>query len=223
MPRAIAPESILRDGLLDFILVITGELGTDFPLPVSAFHDLIHDVLFRILVRAAQVSHEFFDRCAGGDEELNVLRVVFFPECRLPRFLFGFEDMNLAVLLWEGIVVSRREADTASVIAQVDAREAVVRKRGDGRICGAAWAEAAVGRHEDRLLRESRVLNGSWSRPAESLGRSGGSEESGILGHAERLSGSKARWCGAAVKAVKSIETSASHRSRNLENRGNFW
>lgn len=223
MPGTIAPESILRNGLLDFILVITSELGADLPLPVAALHDLVHDILFRILVRAAQVLHEFFDRCAGGDEELDVRGVVFFPECRLPGLLFGFEDVNLAVLLWEGIVVSRREADTTSVIAEVDAREAVVRERDDGRICGAAWAEPAVGRHEDRLPRESRVLNGSRSRPAESLGRSGGSKESWVLRRAERLSGSKARWCGAVVKAVEGVETSTGHRSQNLESCRDFW
>lgn len=206
MARSIAPPSIVTNRLLHFILIIAPEPRTNLPLPIASLHDLIHDVLFGILVRAAEVLHQLLDRAPCGYKQLNVLRGIFFEHGSLPGLLFGLEDVDLAVFLREGVVVAWWEANTAGVVAEVDAREAVVGKGGDGWVGHAAHAEASVWRHEHRLLREAREC--SW--PAEGL-RSRRPEESWVLRHAKWLGWAEAWRHGAVVEAMECVESSASH------------
>jgi len=219
MSRSITSPTILTDRLLDLILIIARKPLANLPLPIARLHNLIQDILLRLLVRAAEILHQLLDRGAGRHKQLDVLGGVLLEHGCLPGFLFRLEDVDLAVLLWEGVVVAWGQTDAACVVAQVDAREAVVGEGGHGRVCGAAHAEATMWRHEHRLLLEAWKLE-RRSRPAEALGCGCWcwcTVEGRILGDAEGLGWTETRRHRAIIEAVEAVEASSSQISHFVD------
>ncbi len=49
-------------------------------------------------------------------EKLDMGAGVIGPDCALPGLLLGFENVDFGVFAWEGVVVTRGQANTASVV-----------------------------------------------------------------------------------------------------------
>jgi hypothetical protein len=158
MTGPVTSPSILTNRLLDLILIVTRKLRSNLPLTISRLNDLIHYILLRIFICAAQVLHQLLDGCSRWNKELDVLGVVLFEHGCLPGLLFGLEDVYLAVLLGECVVVSGREADTTGVVSEVDTREAMVSERRNSRICHSTRAETSQWWHKHWLLGKAWVL-----------------------------------------------------------------
>jgi hypothetical protein len=92
----------------------------------------------------------------------------------------------------------------------VDAREPMVRERGDGRECRSTHAKTPIWWHEHRLLRKIRVMEWCCSWPAETS-RSWGSEEGRELRRAKGLGWTESRGHGAIVEAMEGVESSLCH------------
>jgi hypothetical protein len=227
--RPLAIPTKIPNRLLHHILIVANDTQACRPLTTPFLRKLIQDIFLRVIISTAEILHQVFDVRVHWNIKLHVGRVVVSVNCALPRLFDGLEDVDLAVFFREEVVIAGFETDTTSVVAQVDAREAVVGERGSSRICHSSHAETSVWRYHHGLLHD-RLLHHwlchrkrSWPTEIHTT-----TEEIGILRHTCWLGGKETWWCWSGIEAMESVVSCSGHhiwslKRKTLRGRCGWW
>lgn len=198
IPIPLLVPTELTQRQLHLIFIIHIDFQTLGPLPITLLNNLVHNILLLICIIAADTLHELLDIHLDGDVELGVRGGIDAVDglVVLPGLGGVLEDVDDGVFDGEDVVVAWWDTDAAEVVLELDAREPVVRERGDRRMCGVV----GIAGHHRLHVWHGWLVNGCWRLDV--------AWHAGILGYAEAAG---VGWWWPGVIAMKCVVASVWH------------